>query len=217
MLLAALWFLGGTALSNPAPGEGVPTATIDRLAKPTLPPQPSQADFGAQDFWLDCLPCHGDKGQGLTDEFRQVYPPEDRNCWTAGCHGDHPYRNGWTLPTVVPRVIGGGALNGFRDAAGLHAFISSAMPFQAPGSFDDKTYWELTAFLLRENGVLLGSEEVGPSNASQILIRPAATPLATPSVSGSQSDGTNSVFLAGIALIVFGLFVFLSLQFKKNG
>src|SRR3990170_3605718 len=79
-----------------------PTPTPDRLAEPTLPASPSQADRGAQVYWLSCLPCHGDYGQGLTDEFRAAYPPEDRNCWDAGCHGARPYDNGFKLPARTP-------------------------------------------------------------------------------------------------------------------
>src|SRR5688572_23546779 len=56
------------------------TPTIDRLAAPPTVENPNQADEGAQLYWLHCLPCHGDQGQGLTDEWRAQYPPEDQNC-----------------------------------------------------------------------------------------------------------------------------------------
>jgi hypothetical protein len=160
-----------------------PTPTVDRLAEPTLPPNPSQADLGSQAFWLNCLACHGDRGQGLTDEFRALYPEEDRNCWNSGCHGAHPYQNGWTLPTRVPRLIGAGALGKFETAANLHNFISSAMPFQHPGSLDDETYWQLTAFLLRQNQIDGWQEPLGPENASGVSLKSPASqaPLSTPS------------------------------------
>lgn len=44
------------------------TPTIDRLLAPPTVPAPNQADEGAQLYWLHCQPCHGDQGQGLTDE-----------------------------------------------------------------------------------------------------------------------------------------------------
>lgn len=116
------------------------------------------------------MPCHGDKGQGLTDEFRMVYPPDHQDCWKSGCHGSRPYTNGFILPTTVPRLIGDGALNNFSNAANLHGFISSDMPFQAPGTLDDKLYWQVTAFLLRQNGLWGGQGEINVSNAAQILI-----------------------------------------------
>ena len=140
-------FQEGTALSFS------PTPTPDRLARPTLPASPSQADYGAQEYWFQCLPCHGDRGQGLTDEFRLLYPPEEQNCWESGCHGIKFYENGWAIPRNVPALIGPEALQKFPNAFILQAYIKASMPFQWPGSLDDETAWQLTAFLLRENGL----------------------------------------------------------------
>src|SRR5688572_32694717 len=117
LLLAGLFFDGGYARSRDL--QGTPVPTQDRLAEPTLPSSPSQADTGAQVYWLSCMPCHGDRGQGLTDEFREIYPPEDRNCWDSGCHRKRPYENGFTLPTVVPALIGPGTLQKFSNATFL--------------------------------------------------------------------------------------------------
>ncbi len=144
------------------------TPTPDRLAQPTLPPLPSQADYGAQVYWLSCLPCHGDKGQGLTDEFRQAYPPEDRNCWQSGCHGKRPYENGFQLPEKVPAVIGKDTIQKFSNAAALQAYIRAAMPYWKPGSLSDEEAWQVTAFLLRENGLWNDSTEIESQNAAQI-------------------------------------------------
>jgi mono/diheme cytochrome c family protein len=73
---------------------------------PTATP-PTQSGHGQDIFYIYCMPCHGDQGQGLTDEFRnRQYPPEDVNCWESGCHGERPYENGFTLPKTVPVLIG---------------------------------------------------------------------------------------------------------------
>lgn len=144
------------------------TPTPDRLAKPTLPSQFSQADLGAQEYWLHCLPCHGDKGQGLTDEFRLLYPVEEQNCWESGCHGLRPYENGWRLPEQVPPIIGDQLLSRFVNAAGLFAFIQSAMPFQDPGSLEDDLYYQLVAFLARENNLLGGDIQIDSTNAEEL-------------------------------------------------
>src|SRR5258705_12437292 len=68
-LLTAMIFQGGMALSASSPNQPVVivTSTPDRLAEPTLPPFPSSADKGSQVYWLNCSPCHRDRGQGLTD------------------------------------------------------------------------------------------------------------------------------------------------------
>jgi hypothetical protein len=172
-LLLGLAFIAVSAASP------TPEPAPDRLAEPTLPPNPGQADLGAQNYWLNCMPCHGDRGQGLTDEFRNLYPEEDRNCWASGCHGGRPYEDGFTLPTSVPPLIGPQALGPFDTAASLHTFISSAMPYQARGSLDEDTYWQITAFLLRENGLNPLNDPLGPDNASRVRLRPESTAVAS--------------------------------------
>ncbi|MEJ5240032.1 MAG: hypothetical protein WHS87_02415 [Anaerolineales bacterium] len=163
LLLTGLLFYREAVLA-----QGSVTPTPDRLARPTLPPTPSQADYGAQVYWLSCLPCHGDRGQGLTEEFRQTYPPEDRNCWESGCHGERPYESGFRLPTKVPAVIGKGTVDKFPNAAALQAYIRAAMPYWKPGSLSDEEAWQVTAFLLRENGLWNDSTEIESQNAAQI-------------------------------------------------
>jgi cytochrome c len=211
----------GTPAANPTPATASPTP--DRLAEPTMPAVVTQADVGSQVFWLYCLPCHGDRGQGLTEEFRQLYPPDHQNCWASGCHGNRPYRNGWTLPPVVPRLIGDGALNNFPNAASLHAFISSAMPFQAPGTLSADLYWQVTAFLLRQNGLWDGKGEVNASNASQIVISNNAAKTSSSSTSAapsstpqSQNGYSDSLFLAGVGLVILVLFILVILQSKAK-
>jgi hypothetical protein len=185
----ALLFIGsmsqeGSALSSQLQPTASPTFNFDRLAQPTLPVNPSQADFGAQDYWLYCMVCHGDFGQGLTAEFRRLYPPEEQTCWQSGCHGERPYENGFTLPTTIPPVIGPMAvLEKYADGSVLHAFVAAAMPWHLPGSLEADEYWRLTAFLLRENGYELPEGELGPENAAQITIGGQAAPD-TPATEG---------------------------------
>ena len=184
-----------------------PTSTPDRLAEPTLPASPSQADRGAQVYWLSCLPCHGDYGQGLTDEFRQVYPPEDRNCWNSGCHGKRPYDNGFTLPTQIPAVIGNGTLQKFPNAAVLRAYIFAAMPYWRPGSLTEEQSWQVTAFMLRESGLWNAREEINASNADQIMVggQEAVSNPETNPVSPSPGSVWVIVIELGV-LILFWLF-----------
>lgn len=207
----------GTALSNR--DEPVPTPTLDRLAEPTLPANPSQADNGAQQFWFQCLPCHGDRGQGLTDEFRNLYPTEEQNCWESGCHGPRFYENGWTIPQVVPALIGEGSLQKFPNALVLQAYIKASMPYQWPGTLDDETAWALTAFLMRENGLWSAKEMLGSENAAEVRIGPLGTaspaptirpePSALPDAALSQGeDFDNRSLLFGLLLfLLLGIFV----------
>lgn len=144
------------------------------------------------DYWLNCMVCHGDRGQGLTDEFRTLYPPEEQTCWQSGCHGARPYENGFTLPTAIPPVIGIQApLNKFADASVLYAFLSSAMPWHKPASLEPEVYWRLTAFLLRENGYENPYEELGPENAGFIPIGGEGAEVGTEEVAQATAHPTQ--------------------------
>src|SRR3990172_842018 len=120
LMALALAFAGanGEAASAAQPTVSPTTpATPDRLLEPTLPSGPTAADFGAQVFWLHCMPCHGDRGQGLTTEFRLLYPTTEQDCWTSGCHGERPYEDGFTLPRQIPVVIGDEVVRRFPTSA----------------------------------------------------------------------------------------------------
>jgi cytochrome c len=173
-----------------------PTPTMDRLAAPPTVESPTQADLGAQVYWLNCQPCHGDRGQGLTDEWRAQYPPEDQYCWGRGCHGERPYENGFRLPTHVPAVIGPDALRRFATAADLTGYVSRAMPFQAPASLPSNDYWAVTAFLLRESGRYNSPLPLDAEAARRLVLNTPA-PTQTPSPSPTSDEvGPNFGFIA---------------------
>ncbi|HEX5807677.1 MAG TPA: c-type cytochrome [Anaerolineales bacterium] len=217
LLTAGLFFDGATATSINQ--QATPTSTLspsERLLKPTLPPEPSQADLGAQDYWLYCLPCHGERGQGLTQEFRETYPPEEVDCWQSGCHGKTPYEDGFILPTKVPAVVEHSALAKFSDASQLNAYIRATMPFWNPGSLTEEEAWRVTAFILRQNNLWNGTTDLGPSNASGVKIPRAA--FLTPAVTSQpvQARESNGIFiwlaLVGVVVLLFLLMFIL----KKN-
>jgi len=158
------------ALDPPPPGDPAPPMPSPRLDPPSLPANPNQLERGAYAYWLNCLPCHGDSGQGLTQEFRMLYPPDHQNCWTSGCHGERPYPNGWTLPGTVPALIGPGTLAQFNSAAALYAFVEASMPFQDPGSLDAETYTDTVAFLASKNGLLPDGQLLTPGDAGDIWL-----------------------------------------------
>ena len=214
LLFAGLFFDDGIA--ETAHSQAAVTPTPDRLAQPTLPVPPSQADHGAQVYWLSCLPCHGDKGQGLTDEFRTTYPPEEQYCWERGCHGEVPYENGFKLPMQIPAVIGEKTLAKFADASQLNAYVRATMPFWNPGSLTEEEAWRVTAFLLRENDLWDGRTELNSDNAANVKIPRGAflTPIVTPQQAKVQEGGG---LVTGVVLIIIPI-VFLLLMFvlKKS-
>jgi hypothetical protein len=146
---------GANTAMPPAPTPAA-TPTIDRLAPPPTVENPTQADEGAYLYWLNCQPCHGDVGQGLTDEWREQYPEEEQYCWGRGCHGERPYENGFTLPQEVPALIGEGSLARFETMGQVYHYTRVTMPFNLPGSLDESEYLAITAFLAREHDAWQG-------------------------------------------------------------
>lgn len=155
------------------------TPTIDRLLAPPTVPAPNQADEGAQLYWLHCQPCHGDRGQGLTDEWRAQYPPEDSNCWESGCHGNRPYDQGFILPTAVPAVIGDTVLQKFQTMDEVYRYVSVAMPYFFPGDLTQAEYLAIVAHLARENGLWDG-QTLTPDNLLDYPLPGGAVATAQP-------------------------------------
>ena len=181
-----------------------PVATIsvfERLAEPTLSSVPSQADHGAQVYWLWCLPCHGDRGQGLTEEFRETYPPEDQNCWKSGCHGELPYEDGFTIPKEIPALIGSDVnLGKFANAAVLQSYILEEMPFWDAGALTEEESWKVVAFLLRENGIYY-DQVLDDTNADQVLL------FGTSPTLSSDRSMDYGLWIIGIILLIVVVFL----------
>lgn len=208
---------GGPTRPTPTPAPTVPGAvpTMDRLAPPPTVPSPNQADEGAQLFWLHCQPCHGDHGQGLTDEWRAQYPPEDQYCWNSGCHGPQPYDQAFALPTAVPAIIGQGALTKFPTLDSVYRYVSVAMPYFFPGDLTQEEYLAITAHMARGNGLwdgrTLTTENLREYAIPGALVSLSAVTSATPApvpiapAGGAGISATGLVVLAGGAAVVIAL------------
>jgi hypothetical protein len=161
-ILACSLVMAGCADSTQVPGTLTPTATVDRLAEPPLPDNPTQLEMGKWLYWMNCMPCHGDVGQGLTVEFRLLYV-EDENCWARGCHGGRQEDKGFPVPTEVPAIISAnGDLPPFGTPQALFTYLKATHPPQNPGWMPDEDYWALTAYLFDQNGRLEPGEVLGP-------------------------------------------------------
>lgn len=137
--------------------------------------EPTQVDRGKATYSHYCSACHGDVGQGLTDEWRSTWPPEDQNCWQSKCHAlNHP-PEGFIFPKKVPALIGPGTLTRFQTALQLQGFIRGAMPYYQPGLLSNDQYWDIAAFLSDAHGVPL-KDELTPANAGAVLLQPASQP-----------------------------------------
>jgi len=151
------------------------------LVSVVLAYSPDQAEAGAKIYTDRCSTCHGDVGQGLTDEFRATWASGDRNCWIPACHGGSPPKpDGFSLPRVVPALAGPGTLTRFPSALALHAFIRAKMPMQEPGVLSDDGYWALTAFLLRVNGVSADGKPLDSNTAAFAAVPRSGQPVPKP-------------------------------------
>jgi quinol-cytochrome oxidoreductase complex cytochrome b subunit/mono/diheme cytochrome c family protein len=152
------------------PSQPTPTFDLRRLDKPVVTGDNSeQLKKGSIIYWGVCLTCHGDRGQGMTEEWRNAYG-DDQDCWQSGCHGtDHP-TPGFLIPKdlVIPPVAGAGKLARFKNAQELHDFILASMPWWNPGDLTDEEAWQVSAYILRLHKVMPTDFELKSANASAI-------------------------------------------------
>ncbi len=183
------------------------------------PTPPTEAGHGKDVFYLRCMACHGDLGQGLTDEFRnRQYPPGDTNCWKSGCHGVNPYENGFTLPRQIPALIGPGTLSHFNTAQDVYNFIHRAMPFDAPGSLSEEQYLQVLAFILESNQIIPAGSQLDTASLASIALHTTAS---TPSASVSDQAGSLTsgpfLLLGGVIIaLLVGLALWLSNRRQRS-
>lgn len=151
-------------LSLPFPAHSAegpqPTPTVDRLAAPVLPENPSQVDIGRSLYYYNCMPCHGDYGQGLTDEFRGIWEEDHQNCWEPGCHSGRAGEEGFPIPTIVPAVnIVSRSEQLFPADDDLYIYLRTTHPPQNPGWLQDDEYHALAAYLFTLAGRQLPASE----------------------------------------------------------
>jgi hypothetical protein len=176
----------GVAAEGPAPAPSPERETIrleaamwdprDRLGPPPLSEPPTQVELGHYAYYLSCMVCHGDQGQGLA-AWREVLPEEDRDCWQSRCHAANHPPGGFQFPAYAPPVMGPGTLAGYQTAAELHDSLRARMPWQAPGLLPAEEYWQITAYLAQAHGADLGTELLTVERAVAIRLHgePAGT------------------------------------------
>ncbi len=183
-----------------------------------LPPDASQLEYGAEIWRLVCSACHGDRGQGLTDQWRATWAPEDRNCWQSKCHGSNHPPDGFVLP-VAPAVVGAAAISPFATAQDLHDFVQSYMPWQNPRSLTSKDSWAVTAYILKLNRMNPGPE-LSAITAADIRLRAEAAlppPAVTPAASSNGPDQLiYGWMLGGAVLVILVAFIAVRASRKKN-
>jgi cytochrome c len=179
-------------------GLASPTPTYDPLAEPPLPPNPTEYELGRNLYWHWCMTCHGDRGQGLTDEFRGIWEPEHQNCWGRGCHAGRPGDGGFPIPTVVPALVDTNHLERFASLRELADFLKATHPPQSPGSLKDDEYHAIARFVFMANRRSL----------SDIPATSTPVPTSTQTLSTNEDPiSTFSLMNVMIVLIVLGTII----------
>jgi mono/diheme cytochrome c family protein len=175
VLLGLIILATGVVLFTRKEAQAIPVPTTapqtaaERLAQPPLPAHPSQYKYGRYLYWLNCMACHGDRGQGLTAEFRSLYV-EDQNCWERGCHAGRPGDQGFPIPHNVPAVISAtGKLPPFATPEKLFEFLRATHPPQYPGHLPEDQYWAITNYLLVQNHRLSADQTLGSGGQASRL------------------------------------------------
>jgi len=173
LLLPFILMLMGSH-SSPVHAQEVPTPTptYDPLAEPFLPENPSDFELGRNLYWHHCMTCHGDVGQGLTDEFRAIWPEEHQNCWGRGCHGNCRVDEGFPIPTVVPALVSEAKLAQFPSQQALYEFLKATHPPQDPGYLEDEQYRAIVRYVFNMNASALDE----PAPTPVLTTPPASTP-----------------------------------------
>jgi cytochrome c5 len=235
MLGISSWISPGTIVplqqETPASVTPSPQPTEDSWIIVDLPADASQLEYGAEVYRLVCKACHGDKGQGLTDDWRAQWAPRDQNCWQSKCHAlNHP-PDGFYLPYSPPVV--GPPLQIFGTALDLYNYIHNYMPWHDRGSMTQKESWSVTAYILKINSVdpgleldaetaakisLRGSNPIvaSPQAALPTALEDATTPLPDPAVEPARNAASPWLILL-IALIMIGVFVGIWLSRRSAG
>ena len=126
----------------------------DDMPMPEIPLNPTQADLGEMPYYQICMSCHGNWGQGLTDEWREIGFVEDMDCWQSKCHASNHPPEGFEFPRYAPPLLGQGTMPTIENAEQLYTIIYETMPWWKPGSLSIEDSLALTAYLMRARGEL---------------------------------------------------------------
>lgn len=173
------------------------------MPMPEISLNPTQADLGEMPYYQVCMACHGNWGQGLTDEWREIGFGEDKNCWQSKCHAPNHPSQGFVLPRYVPPVLGQGTMPTIENAEQLYTIIYETMPWWDPGFLSKEDSLALTAYLMRARGELPNGVVLTENNLAAFDLVTSAPQIV------DEKPGA-------IALIVFLAIGMVSFMWKKQ-
>jgi hypothetical protein len=197
-LLSFLMLAGSRSGTTYAQSAPTPTQTYDPLAEPFLPENPSDHELGHNWYWHNCMTCHGDMGQGLTDEFRAIWPEDHQNCWAHGCHGGRNEDEGFPIPTIVPALVNEEKLAQFSSQQAFYEFLKSTHPPQDPGCLDDDQYQTIVRYVFSMNDRPLDE----PAPVPTLTLTPASTPAPEVVPAEVNSSQPTMMIYIGIGIVL---------------
>ena len=196
VLLIALFSICAFQAEAPAvqTDAASPTPTYDPLVETPLPADPTELELGATLYWHWCMPCHGDHGQGLTDEFRGIWESDHQNCWGRGCHAGHEGDMGFPIPTVVPAIVDlSHQLSQFPSLQELADYLKATHPPQRPGILEAREYHAIALYVFTMNQRPL----VEATQTATLAPSPTASPVPPP----EQTPNRSQNFIPAIGLL----------------
>ena len=112
---------------------------------------------------------------------------------------------GLRSPKWFPLWLGQVHLQSFPLLQTCTGLSTPSMPFQKPNSLSDDDYYKITAFLLRQNGLIDTQTDVNELNVAQIVVS-RATPVPTPQPSNNVQGGGGAlgwIILVGSLVALF--------------
>lgn len=183
-----------------------PSPTYDPLAEPVLPENPSELELGHFWYWHNCMTCHGDIGQGLTDEFRGIWPEDHQNCWAHGCHSGNMDGGGFPIPRDVPPLVNQDKLSQFSSQESLVAYLNSTHPPQDPGVLEDEQYLAIVRYLYFMNKRPLEEATPVPTQPPSPTVTLPPIPDVIPESNTPRSPaGVISIGIILFIVLIWGL------------
>lgn len=177
--------------------SATPPPTYDPFIETPLPPNPTELELGQNLYWHWCMPCHGEHGQGLTDEFRSKWESDHQNCWDRGCHAGHEGDMGFPIPTVVPAIVEPMQLAQFSSLQSLTEYFHATHPPQRPGILEINEYHAIAVYVFSMNRRTLDDAPLTETPTPASL---TPTPSLPPSI---QADSPFGLFSAiGLAILL---------------
>lgn len=170
----------------------------DSMPLVIIPANPSQADLGEDPYYQICMSCHGNWGQGLTDEWREIGFKEDMNCWQSKCHASNHPPEGFEFPKIVPPILGRNAMLGIANAQQLYDVIYETMPWWDPHSLSAEESLNLTAYIMRARGELPEGVVLTQTNMAAFTLHTEA-----PTIIDERPLAVTMVIGFGVALLAY--------------